>query len=187
MEAQIRLRHPKRLLSPRGSKAIALSQAHRLQRETTAVGGLHLTGVVQVGGPPRTLRWRALQARWMSAGRWRGRQDLSWPLTGDDVAVAHGVVAGGELEHPVEDEPAALRAAAVEAEHELVKVVLQMRFVDRALVGAQKPPLGQRGDPVHGGQQLARVVAAGAGSPLAAPLVGVAEPGQPVVDRKSVV
>jgi hypothetical protein len=34
---------------------------------------------------------------------------------------------------------------------------------------------------VHGGQQLARVVAASAGGPLAAPLVGEAEPGQPVV------
>src|SRR5260370_36146393 len=81
------------------------------------LGGLHLTGVVQVGGPPRALRWRALQARRMSARRWRGRRDLSWPLAGDDVVVAHRVVAGGELEHPVENEPAASRAAAVEAEH----------------------------------------------------------------------
>src|ERR1039458_2647479 len=105
--------------------------------------GLHLTGVVQVGGPPRTLRWRALQAWWMSARRWRGRGDLSWALTGDDVAVADRVVADGELEHPVEDEPAALRAAAVEAEHELVQVALQVRLVDRALMGAQKPPPGQ--------------------------------------------
>src|SRR5260221_10463563 len=86
------------------------------------VGGLHLTGVVQVGGPPRALRWRALQARRMSARRWRGRRDLSWPLTGDDVLIAHWVMACSELEHPVEHEPAASRAAPVEAEHELVQV-----------------------------------------------------------------
>src|ERR1035441_6693468 len=42
-----------------------------------SVGGLHLTGVVQVGGPPRTLRSRALPACWVSARRWRGRRDLS--------------------------------------------------------------------------------------------------------------
>src|SRR5260221_11966383 len=93
-----------------------------VQLNITILGGLHLTGVVQVGGPPRALRWRALQARRMSARRWRGRRDLSWPLAGDDVVVAHRVVAGGELEHPVENEPAASRAAAVEAEHELVQV-----------------------------------------------------------------
>src|SRR5258707_10677830 len=84
------------------------------------VGGLHLTGVVQVGGPPRALRWRALQARRMSARRWRGRRDLSWPLAGDDVVVAHRVVAGGELEHPVEKEPPASRAAAGGTGHQLL-------------------------------------------------------------------
>jgi hypothetical protein len=103
------------------------------------------------------------------------------PLAGHDVAVAHWVVPYGELQQPVEDEPTASRAAAVEAEHELVQVALQMRLLCRALVRAQQPPLGQRGDPVHRGQQPARVVAAGAGSPLAAPLVHVAEPGQPVI------
>src|SRR3974377_1887853 len=74
-------------------------------------------------------------------------------------------------------DPAASRAAPVEAEYELIQVALQMRFLDRALVGAQQPPFGQRGDPVHRGQQLARVIAAGAGRPLAAPLVDIAEPG----------
>src|SRR5213078_2527894 len=96
-------------------------------RRVSRVRGLHLTGVVQVSGPPRALCWRALQARWMAARHWRGWRDLSWPLAGNDVVVAHGVVADSELEHPVEDEPAALRAAAVEAEHELVQVALQMR------------------------------------------------------------
>jgi hypothetical protein len=95
-------------------------------------------------------------------------------------------VADGEFQHTVEDHPAAAGPAAVEPEHELVQVALQVRLVDRALMGAQQPPLGQRGDPVHGGQQLARVVAAGAGSPLAAPLVGVAEPGQPAIAQPGV-
>jgi hypothetical protein len=54
-----------------------------------------------------------------------------------------------------------------------------MRFLDRALMSAQQPPLGQRGDPVHRRWQLARVVTAGARRMLAAPLVDVAEPGQP--------
>jgi hypothetical protein len=140
----------------------------------TVLGGLHLTGVVQVGtpGPPRALRWRALQARWMSAGRWR---DLPWPLTGHDVVVAHWVVAGRELEHSVEDEPAASRAAAVEAEHELVQVALQMRLVDRALMGAQKPPLGQRRDAVNTGKELPGILPAGSSGPLAARFVCVAE------------
>src|SRR6266568_1229585 len=149
-------------------------------------GGLHLSGVVQVGGPPGALRWRALQARWVSVRGRRGGRDLSWPLTGDDVVVAPRAVADGQFEHPVEDEPAALRAAAVDAEHELVQVALQMRLVDRALMGAEEPPLGQRGDPVHGGQQLAGTVAAGPGGPLAAALVDVAEPGKPVVTHPGV-
>src|SRR5258707_7035240 len=103
--------------------------------------GLHLTGVAQVSGPPRPLGWRPLQARRMPAFRWRGRGDLPWPLAGDDVAVTHRIVACGEVQQPVEDEPAASRAASVEAEHELVQVALQMRLLDPALVGGQKPPL----------------------------------------------
>src|SRR2546430_4214164 len=144
----------------------------------TALRGLHLTGVVQVSGPPWPLGWRTLQARRMPASRGRGRRDLPGPLACDDVAVAHRVVTGSELKQPAEDQPAASRAATVEAEHELIQVALQVRFLDRALMGTQKPPLGQGGDPVHGGQQLARVLAAGAGSTLAAPLVDVAPPGQ---------
>ena len=75
--------------------------------------------------------------------------EIDRPLAGDDVAVAHRVVAGGELEQPVEDQPAASRPAPIEAEHELIQVALQMRLLDRPLMGAQQPPLGQRGDPVH--------------------------------------
>ena len=101
-----------------------------------------VTGVVKVGGPPWALRWRALQARWMSARGWWGRRDLLRALAGHDVAVAHPGAADSELEHPVEDQPAASRAAAIETKHELVQVALQMCLVDRALMGAQKPPPG---------------------------------------------
>ena len=65
----------------------------------------------------------------MPASRWRGRRDLPGPLADDDVAVTHRIVTGSELQQPAEDEP----AAAVEAEHELIEVALQMRFLDRAL------------------------------------------------------
>src|SRR5881392_3773200 len=74
------------------------------------VRGLHLTGVAQVSGPPRPLGRRPLQARRMPAPRWRSRRDLPGPLAGDNVAVAHRIVACSELEQPVEDEAAASRA-----------------------------------------------------------------------------
>src|SRR5258708_12152865 len=76
-----------------------------VQLNITVVGGLHLTGVVQVGGPPRALRWRALQARRMSARRWRGARDLSWPLAGDDVLVAPPVPASRAPPHPPKTHP----------------------------------------------------------------------------------
>jgi hypothetical protein len=85
----------------------------------------------------------------MPADRWRGWRDLPRPLAGDDVAVAHRVMPGGELENPAEQQAEAARAAAVEAEHELIQVPLQAGLLDRALAGAQQPPPGQRGDPVR--------------------------------------
>jgi hypothetical protein len=63
-------------------------------------------------------------------------------------------MAGSQLEQPVEHQAAASRAAPVEPEYELVQVALQVRLLDRALVGAQQPSLGQRDDSVHRGQQL---------------------------------
>jgi hypothetical protein len=66
----------------------------------------------------------------------------------DDVPVAHRPVGDGELEDAVDHEPAAAGGAAVEAEHELVEVGLQVRLVDRSLVGAEQPALGERRDPV---------------------------------------
>src|SRR5262249_45128973 len=114
----------------------ALADAVAAAPANSAIWGLHLTGVAQVSGPPRTLRWRPLQARRMPAGCWRDRRGLPRPLAGHDVAVAHRVMAGGEFENPEEDQAAAARAAAVEAECELVQVALQMVLIDRALVGA---------------------------------------------------
>src|SRR5260221_8148245 len=88
--------------------------------------GLHLTGVAQVSGPPRPLGWRPLQARRMPAFRWRGRGDLPWPLAGDDVAGTHPIVAYGEFQQPGEDQPAASRAASVEAGTQLLPVALHI-------------------------------------------------------------
>jgi hypothetical protein len=48
----------------------------------------------------------------------------------------------------------------------------------RALVGPQEPSLGQRGDAVHSGQQLARVFSAGLSRALTPRVVSIAEPVQ---------
>ena len=93
----------------------------------------------------------------------------------DQVPVPHWIVADGELEYAVEDQAPAAGPAPVEAEAEFVQVALQVLVLDRALVGAQQPALGQGGDPVDPGQQLAGVLAAGAGGPLAAPDMGITE------------
>src|SRR5439155_25765166 len=102
------------------------------------------------------------------------------------VPVSHRMMADGELEHAVEDQAPAAGPAPVEAEAELVQVALQVRILDRALVGAQQPALGQRGDPVDPGQQLARVLPAGACVPLAAPDIAVAESVDPLVAHPAV-
>jgi hypothetical protein len=69
----------------------------------------------------------------------------------DNVCVAHRRVPNGKLKHSVEHHASAAGVTPIEAEHELVEVVVQMRVVDRALVGAENPPLGQRGDSMHSG------------------------------------
>ena len=102
-----------------------------------------------------------------------------WPRLGprvdDQVAIAHRVVGDSELKHAVEDHPPASGRAPVEPEHELVEVALEMTVINAALMGAKQPPLRQRSDSVHAGQQPAGVLAAGAGGSLAAPFVEVAE------------
>lgn len=50
----------------------------------------------------------------------------------------------------------------------------------------QNPALGERRDPVHSGQQIADVLAAGSGYSLAVRLVDVAEPGDADVARPAV-
>ena len=117
--------------------------------------------------------------------RRRGRH-CPGPLGGDEILVAHRVVGDGKFEHPIEHHPPAARAAAVEAEHELIQVAGQVRLVRRALVGAQQPPLGQRDNLVHGGQQLSGILPAGPGRPLAVPVVDVAEFLQPATPQLTV-
>jgi len=112
--------------------------------------------------------------------RW-GRRCFPGAPGDDQVLVADRVVNDGELKHPVEHHPAAAGAAAVEAEHEFVQVAGQVRVIHRALVGAQQPPLGQRGYPMYRWQQLAWIVASCPRGPLAAPVVNVAERVQPGV------
>ena len=60
-----------------------------------------------------------------------------------DVCVAHGRVPHRKLDHSVEHHSPAAGVLPVEAEHELVEVLVQMRLVDGTLVGAENPPLGQ--------------------------------------------
>ena len=148
--------------------------------------GIHLTGPVQARSSRGALRRRALQARWVPAPLRRRGRHCPGPLGGDEILVAHRVVGDGKFEHPIEHHPPAARAAAVEAEHELIQVAGQVRLVHRALVGAQQPPLGQRDNLVHGGQQLSGILPAGPGRPLAVPVVDVAELLQPATPQLTV-
>jgi len=90
-------------------------------------------------------------------------------------------VAHGEFENPGRTPSPATGTAAIEAEEELIEVAREMRVAGGSLVGAQQPPLRQGGHAVHRRQQLARVLPAGAGGPLAAPVVAVAELADAVV------
>ena len=138
-----------RAASPTSALPARLTAPHRQPgsralldvRQSSLNQVIHLTGGVQVSSSPRALGWRPLQARRMPVPCWRVRRDLPRLPAGGDVAVARRIVTGGELEQPVEDQPAAPRAAPVESEHELVQVALQVCFLDRALVGAQQPRL----------------------------------------------
>ena len=58
--------------------------------------------------------------------------------------------------------------------------------VGRPLVSTEQPPLDERGDPVHRGQQLTGILTPSAGGALAAPIVDVAEPVQAEVPRPPV-
>ena len=55
---------------------------------------------------------------------------------------------------------AVARGPSVEAERELVQVVVQMRRTDGALMGAEQPPFEQGDDAVHSRQTLGTQVRA---------------------------
>lgn len=112
-----------------------------MDRKETGDWGIHLTGADP--RPPRPAGRRSLQARWATTGAGRLARSAAGPWVGDEVSVAHRVVVGGEFEHAVEDEPAAARPAPVEAEHELIQVARQVGIIDRPLMGAEQPPLGE--------------------------------------------
>lgn len=74
--------------------------------------------------------------------RWNWRHLLRARL-GDELSVANRVVDHGELQHSVEDEPAARRAPPVKTEAELVQITREMRVVEAPLMGAREPPFGE--------------------------------------------
>src|ERR1019366_2760702 len=158
------------------ARSIPLMPARTSAAAISRGWGIHLTGLALVSGSPWPGCSRAVDARRVASSAGRCGWRCLGLRVGDQVAVAHWVVGDGELEHAVEDQSPAAGPAPVEAEREFVEVALQVLLVDRALVGAQQPALGQGGHAVHSGQQLAGVVPAGASRPLAAPVVGVAEP-----------
>jgi hypothetical protein len=107
--------------------------------------GIHITGVAN--SSPQVVRWKALQARRVSARLWWRRRRSSRPLGSDEALATYWGVGDGEFEEAVEHNPTTARTAAVEAEHELIEVAGQMRTIDRSLVCSQEPPLGQRSPP----------------------------------------
>ena len=77
---------------------------------------------------------------------------LGCPAQGPDDAVAgHRIGDNDLLRKPVEQHAALARSAPVEAEHELVQVGVQVRWLDRAMARSQDPALDQRGHPMHAG------------------------------------
>src|SRR5262245_25289370 len=108
-------------------------RADYVQLNINRLKGIHLTGLFQVSGSPGPGRPWAFDARRIAPlARRRGWLRLGLRV-GGQVPVAHRVVADGEFEHAVEDQPSAVRSAPVEAEHELVQVALQVGLIDRAL------------------------------------------------------
>lgn len=138
--------------------------------ENSGVLGRHLAGEGQVASP--SVRGHSTGAREQLVGS-RSSPSVCRRRCFGSTRTARARTRG-------EDQVAAGGVTAVEAEHELVDVALRVRFVHRALVGGQKPPLGQRSDPVHVG------CSSSASSPLAraarwAARLNVAEPGPPVI------
>ena len=123
---------------------------------------------------PGPVRSWAFETGRVSCLAWRDRRGLAGTWAPDQFAVADRVVADGELEGPHEDETAVSRGATVEPEHEFVQVAGQVLTVHCSLMGAQQPPLGQRGDAMHTGKQLRGIPAARRRRTLTAPIVDIA-------------
>ncbi len=66
---------------------------------------------------------------------------VSGVLSTHEVSVGSGISVSRLLEKPVEEQPAGARGASVEAEGELVEVVVEVLGTDCALMGSQQPPL----------------------------------------------
>ena len=73
----------------------------------------------------------------------------------DQVSIGSGLDTHRLLDEPVEEFPAMPRPATVEAERELIEVVVEMRRAHRTLVRSQEPALEQRHDQMDPRQQLA--------------------------------
>jgi len=65
----------------------------------------------------------------------RRRRCWFGPRVGHELVVAYRVVINSEFKHAVEDETSASRPPAVKTEGELIKIALEMRVVETALVG----------------------------------------------------
>ena len=61
----------------------------------------------------------------------------------DQVSIGSGLDTHRLLDEPVEEFPAMPRPATVEAERELIEVVVEMRRAHRTLVRSQEPALEQ--------------------------------------------
>ena len=68
-----------------------------------------------------------------------------------DVGLGYGAGDDGLFDKPSEDEAAAVRAAAIKPESELLQVGLEVDGCHRALVRAEDPPFQKAGDPMHAG------------------------------------
>src|SRR6516162_2896433 len=154
------------------------------------------------GSPPRVIAWPRMHScgrkvceresdhqvdacfsrSWLSASLPRFSHTQAVPGLSDELLV--GVGFGGQcaLEEPVEQQASVASSTAVEAEGELIEVVVQLGVADGALVGPEDPALEQRGDEVNVRQRDVRGVPARGHvghhvvEPVAADLV-VADPG----------
>ena len=132
---------------------------------------LHLTGVG--APPPWSALGRHLQAVRMPSLRWGFGGHCPGPLGDDHILVPYRCMGYGKFQDAVEQHPSAARAPTVEPEHEFVEVAWQVGNIHGSLVGAQYPVLGQRGDPVHGRQQFARILSPSLSGPLAPAVVNI--------------